>query len=113
MRQWFTGETCVALLAAGEATRRTAEDPTRFHDVLYTDLMSDPFGTLATLYDHFGLPFTAEAETRMRDYLASRPKGRHGAHAYRFEDLNLDLESERRRFSDYQKRYGVPSEVGE
>ena len=74
--------------------------------------MADPFGTIRKLYEHFGFELTAEAERRMRAYLASKPRGKLGEHRYAFEDLGLDLATERARFASYQRRYGVQSEVG-
>ncbi len=79
-------------------------------DVHYADLMQRPFETLAGIYDHFGLEFASEAETRMRAYLNAKPKGRHGAHAYDFADTGLDADQERERFRAYYERYGVAVE---
>jgi hypothetical protein len=94
-----------ALRASGEA------DPAQFHDVCYAELVARPFETIAALYDHFGLRFTAEAEARMRAYLAAKPKGKHGAHRYDFSATGFDLDRERERFRAYQERYGVASRV--
>lgn len=106
---WFTGETCAHLL--GNAMRvRDAGRESQFADVVYADLMRDPIAAIARLYERFDLAFSAEAESRMRAYLAAKPKGRHGAHRYEFENTGFDREAERRRFADYQDRYGVPSE---
>jgi hypothetical protein len=108
---WFGGETCAAQLDLGLAFRDSGRvDPARFCDVRYADLMRDPFATLSRVYDHFGLSLGAEAERRMRDYLAAKPRGRHGAHRYEFADTGLDPARERERFRSYQERFGVPSE---
>jgi hypothetical protein len=109
---WFTGETCRGLLDGMTAFRASgAADPRRFHDLRYADLVARPLETIAALYDAFGLPLSAEAEARMRAYLAAKPKGKHGAHRYDFAALGLAPEAERERFRPYQERYGVPSEV--
>lgn len=109
---WFTGETCAALLAAGQAVRDAAgEGPARFHDVRYAELVADPVTTIAGIYDRFDIAFGGEAEARIRRAIAARPQGRHGAHRYDFRNTGLPVEEERRRFRDYQERYGVPSEV--
>jgi sulfotransferase family protein len=108
---WFTGATCAHLL--GNAMRvRDAGRETSFADVVYADLMRDPIAVIARVYERLRLPFSAEAEVRMRAYLASKPKGRHGAHRYEFEHTGFDRAAERARFADYQRRYGVPSEGG-
>jgi len=112
MLGWFTGETCRALLDGMTAFRASGEvDPAQFHDVRYAELVARPFETLAALYDHFGLRFTAEAEARMRAYLAAKPKGRHGAHRYDFSATGFDVAAERERFRPYRERYGVASRL--
>ena len=73
--------------------------------------MGDPFGTIAGVYRHFELELTPAARARMEAYLAHKPKGKFGRHAYSFADLELDLASERARFARYQERYAVKSEV--
>jgi hypothetical protein len=105
---WFTGETCAHLLAAGERARAGRER--QFADLRYADLLRDPIAAIAALYERLGRSLSAEAEARMRAWLAARPQGRHGAHRYAFEDTGFDRAAERRRFADYQRRYGVPSE---
>ena len=100
MLGWFTGETCLALLDGmtklrdGMTKLRAggAADPAQFHDVRYVDLVARPFETIAAIYEHFGLAFTAEAEARMRAYLAAKPKGKHGAHRYDFANTGFDRE---------------------
>ena len=112
MLGWFTGETCLGLLDGMTALRASgAVDPAQFHDVRYTDLVARPFETIGALYDHFGWRFTADAEARMRAYLAAKPKGKHGAHRYDFSATGFDRERERERFRAYQERYGVASRV--
>ena len=106
----FGGEGMAHRLAAAMAARERVSDG-QFFDVRYQDMLTDPFGTIAKAYDHFGIVYTAEAERRMRDYLANKPQAKHGAHSYSFRDLEMDLATERARFSDYQERFGVPSEV--
>jgi hypothetical protein len=109
---WFTGETCAQILAAASALRDGgAVDPAQFCDVLYADFMRDPLAVVASVYQRFGIELSADAEARMRAHLAARPKDRHGAHQYAFEDTGLDLETERRRFAAYRERYRVPAEL--
>ena len=110
IRAGFGGEGMAWRLEAAMAARDRAPAE-QFHDVLYRDLLADPFATIARAYAHFGIDYTPEAEARMRDYLAAKPQGKHGAHSYAFEDLELDLATERARFAAYQERFGVPSEV--
>ncbi len=110
--QWFGGASCAALLANAERVRQSGiVAAEQFFDVRYEDLVRDPCGTIAGIYRHFGFRYTAEAQSRMRAYLAAKPKDRHGAHRYSFADTGFDRDTERRRFAAYQERYGVLSEV--
>jgi hypothetical protein len=108
----FGGEALVAQLEGVMRLRDSgALDPAQLFDVRYTDLMSDPWGTIAAVYEHFGLELGAAARARMERYLAHKPRGKFGRHEYSFGDLGLDLATERERFARYQERYGVKSEV--
>ncbi len=56
------------------------------------------------------MPLTDEATDRIRAYLAAKPRGRHGAHSYRFEDLGLDHAEMRAKFANYMSHFNVPEE---
>jgi hypothetical protein len=112
MLGWFTGETCRALLDGMTALRASgAIHPRQFHDLRYADLVAKPLDAIGALYDAFGLRLSAEAEVRMRAYLAAKPRGKHGAHRYDFAATGFSRDAERERFRPYQERYGVASEV--
>ena len=81
------------------------------HDVRYQDFLADPIAAVAGVYDAFGMQLSADAEERMRRYLAAKPQGRHGTHAWRDVDTGIDLDEARERFAPYRKRFGVPAEV--
>jgi hypothetical protein len=80
-------------------------------DVRYSDLTADPLGTVARLYDGWGLALSPAAEARIREYVAARHHGRSGGHDYRFEDTGLDLAEHRALVADYQEQFRVVSEV--
>ena len=91
---WFTGETCMALVERMLALRASGKVPAQqFFDVRHEDLVRRPIETIAGIYDHFGMDFTAEAERRIRDYIAHKPKGKHGEHRYDFGHTGFDLEA--------------------
>ncbi len=96
-----------------ETAMRARENfPSRqFFDIRYEEILSDPFEAIERIYDHFGIEFSGEAEKRMRARFAKKEQNRHGAHIYSFEDLGLDLTTERARFAAYQERFNVLSEV--
>jgi hypothetical protein len=85
-------------------------DPARVHHVHYADFMRDQIGVIGELYAALGRPLPPDTAQAMRDYLAGRPKDKHGAHEYSFADLALDPAVERERFARYQRHFSVPEE---
>jgi hypothetical protein len=80
-------------------------------DVQYLDLMRNPVETMSGLYDRLALNLHEPAAHRIRDYLAARPKDRHGAHNYTFDSLGLDRAATREAYGPYQERFGIANEV--
>jgi len=80
------------------------------YDLSFQEFMKDEIASVVGLYAHFGMMLSAEAEARMRAFLAKNPRARHGRHRYGLEEAGLDETSERRRFAAYQERYAVPCE---
>ncbi len=78
-------------------------------DVLFHDVMCDPWTTIKAIYDRLGRELAPEAEQKMRDYLAAHP-GDGGGNRYTWSDTGLDVAEVRERVSAYQDRYGVPTE---
>jgi hypothetical protein len=107
---WFGPEACLALLDGAARTRDLDADRSRYCDVRYGDLIRDPLAVIADLYRRLGLELTTRARDAMVAYLAAKPKDKHGAHVYSFEEAGLDRETERRRFAPYMQRYGVTEE---
>ena len=79
-------------------------------DVHFRDLMADPIAMVARIYAHFDMTLSAEAERRMRRFLAENPSDKHGAHTYTLAAARLDPSTERRRYAAYQEHFGIPSE---
>lgn len=86
-------------------------DPDRTHHVHYAEFVRDQVGQIAGIYDALGWEFPPATEQGMREYLASRPKDKHGVHEYSFADLRLDPDAERAKFARYQSRFAVPEET--
>ena len=82
--------------------------PERFLDVWYSQLMDDPLAVVRRIYRHFDLPLSADAEARMRSYLAKNPKDRNGPHVYSLGQFGLDAEVERARYATYWDRWRHP-----
>jgi hypothetical protein len=108
----FAGEGMASRLDAVIQARD--EDPERskqFFDVRFQDLMKDPVGVLESVYEHVEMEFVPSHAERIRSYLAAKPRGMHGRHEYRLEDMGIELAQERDRFSRYQERFSVQSEL--
>ncbi len=76
------------------------------YDLDYDEQVRDPIGAMKKLYANFDEPYTPEAETAMRAYLAENPKGKFGKHEYSLEEFGLSADMVRERFADYGNRYG-------
>jgi hypothetical protein len=82
----------------------------RFVDVRYADLMRDPVGTIRTVYERTGQTFRDDVASAIDEYLARRPRGRHGEHRYALADLGLDGDELRESYAGYCDAYDVPDE---
>jgi len=89
---------------------RGVPDPGRTFHGQYADFIGDPVGSVAKLYSHLGRTLDDDVADRIRGYLAAKPQGHRGVHHYSFDDLGLDRDAERARFSRYQSRFDVPTE---
>jgi len=79
-------------------------------DIHYAELIGNQQAAIRKLYEQLGIEFTAEAEKRMKAYVAAKPKHRHGVHSYRFEDLGASHDEMRAKFAGYMQEYAVPVE---
>jgi hypothetical protein len=96
----------MALERSVKARENGIMNPGQVIDIHFGDFMADTVGTIQKIYDHFGMEFTAEAETRMRQFLAENPGDKHGKHTYRFSETGLDLDEERNRFGIIRSTLG-------
>lgn len=79
----------------------------RFLDVRYADLLADPMAAVRRIYHHFDMPLAADAEERMRRYVATTPKDQHGVHEYSLAQFALDPRTESDRYGAYRARFAV------
>lgn len=89
---------------------RARSRPEQFFDFAFRELVADPVGQVARLYDHFGFELSAEAERRMRHWHATNPQHKHGGHSYTLEQFGLREGAIRERFARYAERFGVTPE---
>jgi hypothetical protein len=81
--------------------------PEPVHHVQHTALVTDPVGTVAALYRHFGLVLAPGVAAAVERYAGARPRGGYGPRDYRFADHGLDPAAERDRFRDYVRRFEI------
>jgi hypothetical protein len=81
----------------------------RLLHVQYRSLVSDPIGTIAQIYNAFGLEFSQEAREAMSAKVARAPNGGYGANRYLPEEFGIDPECERARASVYIERFDIAS----
>ena len=86
------------------AAARAARDQSRFCDVWYPDFVADPLSTVASVYSHFGLELSPEAEDSMKAVIDSSAAARTGdearpAHRYSLADFGLTEDQVDERFS--------------
>jgi hypothetical protein len=81
----------------------------RLVHVQYRSLVTDPVGTVAQIYDAFGLEFSREARAAITAKVAQAPNGGYGVNRYRPEEFGIDPERERERASAYVERFGIES----
>jgi hypothetical protein len=93
------------------AERRAKGDlPERFVDVHFQELLRDPVAALRAAYAKMGRPFTDAHAGAVRRYLAEKPKGKFGVHAYTPEEWGFTAEGLRRDLAPYIARFGVALE---
>ena len=82
----------------------------RLFNFKYATMIEQPIDGIRQLYHDAGLTLSAEAEQRMRDYIAAKPQGKFGKHHYDLGEQE-QIARARRHFQRYQDYYGVPNEV--
>ena len=92
------------------ARRRLRDKADQFLDVLFTDITKNPIAVVERIYRHFGGHLGDTARQRMRRFLRTNPRGKHGVHRYTLEDFGLDRERDGSRFDDYRRRFGLTPE---
>jgi Sulfotransferase family len=79
-------------------------------DVQYADLVTDPIGTVTSIYSAGGDELDELGAKAIGDYVAAHPKGQFGAHRYDVAEFGLDAGELAERFAAYIGRYDVPRE---
>ncbi len=89
-------------------SRRLLRDASRqFLDVSFELINRSPIAAVERIYDHFGMQLSDTAKRRMRRFLASNPRHKHGIHRYSLEQFGLDPSREARRFGAYRRQFAA------
>ncbi len=80
-----------------------------FH-IRHRDLVSDPLGTVKSLYRHFGLMLDPIAAARMTRWVEAVPTGGYGASLRGFEAYGIDGAAWSHRFAPYTQRFSIERE---
>ncbi len=97
-----------SLLRRGVAQREAMPDQdSRFFDVAFKDIITEPVSVIEKMYAHFGFDFSDDLRRRMQGYLDSRPRDKHGKHSYKLEDYGLSKERQGPLFETYSERFGA------
>ncbi len=89
-REWLERMAWTSDRAAATRATWSAEER-RAVDVDFADIVADPVGQVARVYDALGLTLTPQAEVSMRDWLARRPH-EGGRPAYDLAEFGLTAE---------------------
>ena len=82
----------------------------RIVDSHFVELMRDPVASLRGTYEQLALDWPAGHDRVVTEYLANKPKGKHGTHSYSLADVGLDEESVRATFKHYLAHYNIREE---
>jgi hypothetical protein len=79
-------------------------------DSQFLELMQDPVAMLQRVYGELDLAWPSGHDAVIREYLAAKPKAKHGAHSYTFADVGLDEDHVRASYANYVKHYAITEE---
>ena len=79
-------------------------------DVRYQDLLSAPIDTISQVYSDLGSPLTDTDCQAVGDYLANRPKNKHGHHSYSIPE-GIDTQSLRDTYAAYRTQFDIDVDI--
>jgi Sulfotransferase family len=86
-----------------------AVPPEQIYNVLFEDLVADPVGEAARLYQHFGIDLTEEGRAAMDRFMREQPRDNRPPHRFS-AGSDEAVAGVRAAFANYQRRFSVPSE---
>jgi Sulfotransferase family len=79
-------------------------------DLHFSALMSDPWGTIAGVYEQLRMVLRPDVKDAMRVFYDENPADKHGVHRYTFSATGLEVGEVRRRTQQYEDYFEVPQE---
>ena len=77
-------------------------------DILYTDLVKDPIGTVKSIFAYLDYPMRTTTEQKMLKWLRDNPKNKHGRHVYQLDQFCLSGDAVDTMGEAYHLRFSVP-----
>jgi len=81
----------------------------QIYNVLFRDLVADPVGQVAKMYDRFGIELTSEGRTAMTRYMEENPRDSRAPHQFSAGSPEAVARAHQA-FAAYQQRFNIPSE---
>jgi hypothetical protein len=81
----------------------------QIYHVLFSDLVADPVGKAAQMYEHFGIEMTDDGREALARYMAENPRDNRPPHQFPAGSPQVVARA-RDAFKSYQERFGVPNE---
>lgn len=91
---------------------RAQANERQFYDLDYSDLVTDPIGSIRRLYGYFGYELTTGSVSRMQSWLTNNPQHKHGKHDYTLETYGVTPDQVDDAFADYVKAFGFQGQQG-
>lgn len=81
-----------------------------YADFHYARFIEDPGAAIRDIYRQLNMTLAPDVEQRMLDYLAAKPKGKHGRHQYEPAPTAM-MEHERAIYAEYEQFFDVTREL--
>jgi len=90
---------------------RKETDSSRFYDLSFAEVVSDPVAAVKRIYARFDVPLTEDSERRLRAWREHNPRGKYGEHHYSVEDFGLTTSMIHDRYAAYLDHFAIEREA--
>lgn len=103
--QWFTRITGLSHRLADDRDELIGHQPVL--DIRYQRFVADPHGVMADVCAFLEVPFSADFQAAVAEYLTWKPTAVHGKHIYALDEFGLSGAAVEAATSQYRRRFGV------